>query len=131
MKQISFLAIFFILLICGCSQTYYGKYITINVKQDPIEEFQTNDYTVLAFENKKNSGPESWQWEFWVFYNDVQYYTYRLRSRIVAGSRSFFLVEINPEERSTTIASFQAQPIYDRVKDRLIAQLNKIGSPTF
>lgn len=40
-------------------------------------------------------------------------------------------MEINPEERSTTIASFQAQPIYDRVKDRLIAQLNKIGSPTF
>ena len=109
----------------GCSKTFYGKYITVKVKELPIEEFRAGEYTVLVFENKKEVGPEDWEYEFWVYSGRVMAGKYRFQARLVAGSRSYFLVEEIPNARPETIANFRAKPNYDRIKERLVAHLGE------
>jgi len=121
--------IVFIVALVGCSKTYYGKFVTANVKQEPVDEFQVKDFAVLTFENKNVSKPEDWKWEFWAFYKNEKIGVYRLQSRVVAGSRSYYLVEIVPGMRASTISNFPAMPNYDRVKERLTAYLSEKKAP--
>ena len=119
------ISITLILLLAGCSTTYYGKFITAKVNEMPIEEFRSGDFVVLTFENTKPVKAEGWQYEFWVYENREQVATFRFQARLVAGSRSFFLVEEVPGKRSKTVAHFTAKPNYDRIKERLIAHLEE------
>ena len=112
-----------ILLLAGCSTTYYGKFITAKVNEMPIEEYKSGDFVVLAFENTKTVKAEGWLYEFWVYKNREQVATFRFQARLVAGSRSFFLVEEIPGKRSKTISHFTAKPNYDRIKERLTSHL--------
>ncbi len=117
------------IIICGCSTTYYGKYITTKVKDDPIDEFKAGKYVVIAFENPKKVGPEGWYWEFWVYFQNKVYFKYYLKTKIVAGTRNYYLVEEIPGRKPSTAASFTAKPNYDRVKDRLMSDLTDKGTP--
>lgn len=110
-------------VLLGCSKMFYGKYITVKVKELPIEEFKAGEHIILAFQNKKETGPEDWEYEFWVYSGQVMTGKYRFQARLVAGSRSYFLVEEIPNRRSETIANFRAKPNYDRIKERLLAHL--------
>jgi len=123
-KLFAVLIIALLLVLCyGCSRTYYGKFITLKVKNDPIDEFMSADYIVLAFENEKRSNTEDWKWEFWVYHDNERRSTYLLQARVVAGNRSYYLVEQIPRAKPKTIAHFPTQPNYDRVKERLIAHI--------
>jgi len=118
-------------LCVGCSKTYYGKFITAKVKEEPIDEFQADGYVALAFENKKQRTAEDWLWEFWVYYDNQIYFKYWLKSKIVAGTRNYYLEEEIPGSKPRTTASFTARPNYDRVKDRLISDLQDKGPQDF
>ncbi|HDR90708.1 MAG TPA: hypothetical protein ENN75_00510 [candidate division Zixibacteria bacterium] len=127
----TYIAILFLMIItlAGCAKTYYGRHVTAKVKQEPVEEFKAGDYAVLSFENQKKIGAEGWLWEFWVYYQNKLYFKYYLQTRVVAGTRNYYLIEEIPGARSSTIASFTAKPNYDRTKDRLISNLTDKGSP--
>lgn len=125
-----FFAIAHIIFI-GCSKTYYGKFITTEVKQEPIDEFQTDGYTVLAFENIGSAKAEDWKWEFWVFWQNKKVGIYKLQSRIVGEMRSYYLVEEITGMRPSTISNFPALPNYERVKERLSAHLTEKGAPSY
>ena len=125
---ILFIALLILVTCIGCSKTYYGKHITVKVKDEPTDEFQADGYIVLAFENSKYIGAEGWQWEFWTYYNEVQVGTYRFQARIVGGNRSYYLVEEIVGARPETVARFSAKPNYDRVKERLTAHLAEKGA---
>ncbi len=116
-------------IICGCSSTYYGRHITAKVKQEPLEEFKVENYVVLAFDNKKTIGAEGWLWEFWVYHHNKLYYKYFLNARVVAGTRNYYLVEEIPGGKPASVASFTAKPNFERVKDRLSANLIEKGAP--
>lgn len=118
------LIVLIIAIIAGCTKTYFGKYITAKVKQTPIDEFQAGEFVALAFANTNNVGAEGWYWEFWVYNQNRLYYKYYLKAKIVAGTRNYYLEEEIPGRKPTTAASFTAKPNYERVKDRLISDLD-------
>ncbi|MCK5832668.1 hypothetical protein KAH81_03260 [bacterium] len=117
------LAVILVLLGLGCTKTYYGSFLTAQVKIDPIDEFKAGQYIVLAFKNAKKATAEGWEYEFWAYKNREFNKSYKFQARLVAGRRNFYLVEEIPGARSETIASFQAKPNYDRIKERLTAHL--------
>ncbi len=128
---VTILLLSIILAIAGCATTYYGKFITASVNNEPIDEFQADGFVVLAFENQKTVGAEGWYWEFWVYYRNDIYIEYLLTAKIVSGTRTYYLEEKIKGEKPTTAASFTAKPNYERVKDRLISDLKDKGAPEF
>jgi len=91
------------------------------VRFEPIDEFIAGEFVVLAFENPNIKGAEDWELEFWAFRGGAKDRTFKFHPRIVAGQRTFYLVEEIPRRRPETIASFRAKPNYGRVKERLTA----------
>ena len=117
-----FISVFGILVISGCGRkTYRGKYITVAVPYDPIDEFQHEGWTILAFQKPGKRAEEGEIYRFWLFRNGKKQRELWLTAKIV-NKRMFFLQE-QVGDNIISRASFIAPPSYEAVKERLKAFL--------
>lgn len=107
----------------GCSgKVYHGRYITVRVPQDPIDEFEHEGWTILAFQHELRTA-EGTIFTFWLFRNGDKKREMWLTANVV-GSRKYFLKEKIGEE-VISYASFIAQPKYEGVKEQVKIVLTK------
>ncbi|MCD6595374.1 hypothetical protein J7L68_06845 [bacterium] len=118
----AFLLILITALIPGCGgKTYRGKYITVSVPYYPIDEFQYEDWTILAFQKPGQRPEEGEIYRFWLFKDGKKQRELWLSVKIV-NRRMFFLQE-QIGDNIVSHASFIAPPSYDAVKERIKALL--------
>lgn len=130
MKTVRFMAwlalvVSFVLLagvLEGCGgMKYRGKYITVSVPREPIDEFKYEGWVILAFEHPGKRPEEGEIYRFWLFKNGKKQRELVLNAKIV-GTRKFFLQE-KVGDVIKTHASFLAPPTYEAVKERVKALL--------
>ncbi len=111
-----------LILLTGCSKVVYsGKYITVETRELPMDEWKLGDYVVLSWENQNKRQEDKWVYRFEVYRRETLVGEYLLRSEKVDAKRYYLKVE--EEDRLKTIASFDAKPQYRAVRDRMIAAL--------
>ncbi len=107
----------------GCSgKVYEGKYITVSVPYDPIDEFKYEGYVILSFETPGKRPEEGELYRFWFFKNGEKVREMWLVAKVV-NKRMFFLQE-KIGENIISHASFTAPPTYEAVKERIKALLS-------
>ncbi len=111
-----------LILLTGCSKVVYsGKYITVETRELPMDEWKLGDYVVLSWENQNKRQEDKWVYRFEVYRRETLVGEYLLRSEKVDAKRYYLKVE--EEDRLKTIASFDAKLEYRAVRDRMIAAL--------
>ncbi len=107
----------------GCGgKLYRGKYVTVSVPYDPIDEFKHEGWVILAFQRPGKRPEEGEIYRFWLFSGGKKLREIWLEAKVV-GSRRFYLQE-EVGENIITHASFSAPPSYEAVKERLKALLS-------
>lgn len=102
----------------GCGgKTYRGKYITVSVPYNPLDEFEYGDWVVLSFESPGKRPEEGEMYNFWLFRDGKKERKIWLSAKIV-GKRMFFLQE-RRGDNIVSHASFTAPPTYEATKERL------------
>jgi len=105
-----------IMLNCGCAEKkmrYDGRFISVNVPKIPLDEFQSDGWTILAFKSKINYDYS--EYEFWLFKNNKKIREIKL---IRDADEKFYL----REQDGTKVINhsvFIAPPVYDAVKESL------------
>jgi hypothetical protein len=112
-----------ILTLSGCGeQQFKGKYISVPVEYQPIDEFEHEGWVVLSFETPGKRQEEGRLYSFWIYRNAKKMRELTLEVRIV-GTRKFYLQE-QVGENTVSHASFVAPPTYEAIKERIKALLS-------
>ena len=124
----SITTIFFLGILCGCiflgcgEKTYKGKYITVAVPYEPMDEFEHEGWIILSFELQGKRPEEGELYRFWLFRNGKKTRELWLSVKIV-NNRMFYLQE-KRGENTVSHASFVAPPTYEAIKERIKALLS-------
>ncbi len=109
-----------IILDGGCAEKklrYDGRFISVNVSKMPLDEFQSDGWTILAFEIKINNDYS--EYEFWLFKDNKKIREIKLSRD---KDDKFYLRE-QAGSKVKNHAVFFAPPVYDAVKESLRTSL--------
>lgn len=110
-----------VVFIAGCgSKVYHGKYITTELKNQPIDEFKVGDFVVLGFENQ--SRRPTWLFSF-VAYLRLQP---ERELFVIADEEGKFAIKEKHEGKLLVRATFITEPSYQVARERAISVLRNM-----